>query len=39
MQANQQKKWIRIMALGLGILMVVSGAASVIYMIIATLLG
>ena len=39
MQTNQKKKWIRITALALGILMVVSGAASVLYMIIATLLG
>ena len=39
MQANRQKKWIRIMAWILSILMVASGAASVLYIIIASLLG
>ena len=39
MQANQKKKWVRITALGLGILMVASGAASVLYIIITSLLG
>lgn len=39
MQTNQKKKWVRITALGLGILMVASGAASVLYVIIESLLG
>lgn len=39
MQANRQKKWIRIMAWVLSILMVVSGAASALYLIIVAMLG
>ena len=39
MQANRQKKWIRIMAWVLSILMVVAGAASALYLIIVAMLG